>query len=327
MATFVAMRAGCRLYTHHAAAAFGSHNPRWALPNVADGHLWPVLLGLVAPCTQGSNCALTPYGESGIAYGFCSFVGYRIVVGKHISPTPLCCSVGFEVTAVTSILHGVFICLGLPPAILLWWRPGLRLCRMAQFGPSPWGPRPMASVVGGSPPLLLHPSATLRPRHGGRGLRESGIWGQAPRLFCRLAPWVAPSGWSSFLRPRPRWGWAKHRSRAALDTSGDTLPLLAQLPTRPLRPRYARPRPTFPPKAPALLVIQRRGPFKLTWLARQPRNNLKLSPRRRTTRKQVTHAVYRFCYSTKAWQKRTRTTGAILFRRAFIAMPSYNLLG
>ena len=65
----------------------------------------------------GSQRPFTPFGESGIAYGFCSFVGYRTVVGKHISPTPLCCSVGLEVATATSNLRGVFVCLALPRAI------------------------------------------------------------------------------------------------------------------------------------------------------------------------------------------------------------------
>lgn len=102
MAPFATTRGGYRLHTPHAAAAFGRHQPCWAKPNMAHGHLCPSLLGLVAPRTQGSNCALTPYGESGLAFGFGSFVGYRVVVGKHIFPTPICCSVGSGVAAATS---------------------------------------------------------------------------------------------------------------------------------------------------------------------------------------------------------------------------------
>ena len=81
--------------------------------------LWVPLLGLAAMVALGSHCPLTPYGESGIAYGFCSFVGWRSVVGKHISPTPLCCSVGSGVAAATSDAPWGKVYLALPRAILL----------------------------------------------------------------------------------------------------------------------------------------------------------------------------------------------------------------
>lgn len=118
----------------------------------------------------GSQRPSTPFGESGIAFGFCSFVGYRTVVGKHISPTPLCCSVGLEVAAATSNLRGVFVSLALPRAILLWWRPSSSLtgpCRnpRRRFG----APAPMLRRRGAPAPSPPPPSLRSGPRHGGRG--------------------------------------------------------------------------------------------------------------------------------------------------------------
>jgi len=86
----------------------------------SETHAKTSALHVAACCVlvaHGSHRPSTPYGESGIAFGFCSFVGWRSVVGKHISPTPLCCSVGLEVAAATSNLRGVFICLALPCAL------------------------------------------------------------------------------------------------------------------------------------------------------------------------------------------------------------------
>lgn len=183
------MRGGCRLFIRHAAAAFGRHQPCWAEPNMAHGHLCPSLLGLVATRTQGSNCALTPYGESGLAFGFGSFVGYRIVVGKHIFPTPICCSVGSGVAAATSRPSW-----GLS---LSWTAVRLNTLSAACFAASrrgairavARGPRPYASVVGGPPPLLLHPAPMVAPPPRRSGARESGVPPLGAGLFCRLAPW------------------------------------------------------------------------------------------------------------------------------------------
>lgn len=63
--------------------------------------LWAPLQGQAALVALGSHRHLTPKGESGLAYGFGSFVAYRVAVGKHISPTPLCCSMGSGVAAAT----------------------------------------------------------------------------------------------------------------------------------------------------------------------------------------------------------------------------------
>lgn len=89
MPAIAGMYGGFRVQNHNTAAAFGSHKPRWSTPILAYDPLWVPLLGLAALVALGSHRPLTPYGESGIAFGFCSFVAYRVVVGKHISPTPL----------------------------------------------------------------------------------------------------------------------------------------------------------------------------------------------------------------------------------------------
>ena len=223
MAAIAAMRGGCRLFIRHAAAAFGRHQPCWAKPNVAHGHLCPSLLGLVAPRTQGSNCALTPFGESGIAYGFCSFVGWRSVVGKHISPTPLCCSVGFEVAAATSSLRGVFICLGLPPAyitlVAAFFDPyGV----VAQFAPSLWGPRPNAPSSGGPRPSSSRPLHKVAPPPRWSGARDIGVPPFGTGLFCRLARWGFYAGWARCARVGSGLRLALVVCRALV--SRDTLP-------------------------------------------------------------------------------------------------------
>ena len=141
---------------------------------MAHGHLCPSLLGLVAPRTQGSNCALTPFGESGLAFGFGSFVGYRVVVGKHIFPTPICCSVGSGVAAATSQPTWGFSLSWTAVRFITLSDAFFAASRRGAIRAVARGPRPCASVVGGPPPLLLHPAPDGRAPAtavGGKGER------------------------------------------------------------------------------------------------------------------------------------------------------------
>ena len=162
--------------------------------------------------------------------------------------------------------------------LILWRLPTSTLRVVTQYASSSarrllhsFTPRPSR----GAP--VVPRSLRSRPRHGGRGQGRAVVGAIAPPLFFRLTPRVFTSAWPSYLRPRPQSGVI-----ALLFVSGDDTRL------RPLRPRFARPQPPFRHGAPALLVHRGRGPFKLTGLARQPRNNLKLSPRPRRTKQ--THA-------------------------------------
>lgn len=142
------------------------------------------------------------------------------------------------------------------------------------------GAPPLRSVVGGSPPLLLHPPPYGRAPAtvaGGKGDRCLGD--KPPGFFVGWRLGAFTAAWSSFLLPRPLGGRSSLWSCVALLLSGDTLPSLNRHPSRPLRAPFGRPQPPFSPKARARLAQCGRGPFKLTGLARQPRNNLKLSPR------------------------------------------------
>ena len=208
IAPFATTRGGYRLHTHNAAAAFGRHQPCWAKPKMAHGHLCPRLLGLVATLTQGSNCALTPFGESGLAFGFGSFVGYRIVVGKHIFPTPICCSVGSGAIAIAILPSwGLslswttvrFITLGVPY---------FAASRRGAIRAVARGPRPRASVVGGPPPLLLHPAPDGRAPAtavGGKGERCPALVGGAFLSATALGPSCGYGG----LMPPASVLWAK----------------------------------------------------------------------------------------------------------------------
>ena len=208
MAAIAAMRGGCRLFIRHAAAAFGSHKPCRASPKMAHGHLCPCLLGLVATIALGSNCALTPCGESGITYGFCSFVGYRIVVGKHIFPTPICCSVGSEVAAATSQPSWGLVCLALPRALLLWWLRGSPLRVVAQSAPSLGAPAPALPSSGGPRPSSSTPLPLVGPPPRRSGARESGVWGTSPQAFFSAAA-LGQSCGSGGLLPPASVLWAK----------------------------------------------------------------------------------------------------------------------
>ena len=171
----------------------------------------------------GSHRPLTPYGGSGIAYGFCSFVGWRVVVGKHISPTPLCCSVGLEVAAATSSLRGVFVCLGLPPAVVTlsaaFFAPyrGRGAIRAVAMGPPP-----QCSVLGGPPPLLVPPAPKVAPPPRWSGARDIGVPPFGTGLFCRLARWGFYAGWARCARVGSGLRLALVVCRALV--SRDTLP-------------------------------------------------------------------------------------------------------
>ena len=236
---------------------------------MAHGHLCPSLLGLVAPRTQGSNCALTPYGESGLAFGFGSFVGYRIVVGKHIFPTPICCSVGSGVAAATSrpswglSLSWTAVRYNtLSAACFAASRRGaIRAVARPSRAPLPY-PASVTRGPGRPPSLRFAPAVVV----GGKGVRCLG--GKPPGFFfgCRLG---------AFMRLwRLDAACVRAVGKNPLRTLRGILP-----PARPLRSPFGRPQPHFCPKAHALLARRGRGPFKLTGLARQPCNNLKLSPR------------------------------------------------
>lgn len=157
------------------------------------------------------------------------------------------------------------------------------------------GPRPYASVVGGPPPLLLHPAPCGRAPAtavGGKGERCPALWGGA--FFSAGALGTKYAGCGKL----PQLPW-----RQAL------CPLLRRVHTR-----------IFCPKAHALLEYSCRGLFTKTVITtRFPLPTSaelvfrKTFPSTRTFEDLVTLSADRFCYSTKAWQKRTRTTGAIFY--------------
>lgn len=131
------------------------------------------------------------------------------------------------------------------------------------------GPPPLRCRRRGAPAPSPPPrSRWSRPRHGGRGQGRavSRPWGRGFFVGCRLG---------AFMRLR--------RLDAACVRAGCKIPLRTLRgilhPARTLRSPVGRPQPHFCPKAHALLARRGRGLFKLTGLARQPCNNLKLSPR------------------------------------------------
>ncbi len=145
------------------------------------------------------------------------------------------------------------------------WRNTRRRCGGPRpAAPSSGGPRPSSST----PPLRFAPATAV----GGKGGRCLG--GRPPGFFV---------GWRLGALQRLR------RLNAACVRVWKQNPLVSRrgicFQTRPLRSPCGRPQPLFSPKAHALFVQRGRGPFKLTRLARQPRNNLKLSPRPRQTNK------------------------------------------
>ena len=108
-------------------------------------------------------------------------------------PQWLCasCSVGSGVAAATSHRSWGFYLSALPCVLILWWLPTSPLRVVAQYAPSQRGPPPRCSVVGGPPPLLLHPAPVGRAPAtvvGGKGERLSGL---SPLRFfvgCRPVP-------------------------------------------------------------------------------------------------------------------------------------------
>ena len=174
-------------------------------------------------------------------------------------------------------------------------------------------PRRRPPVAGSAPlPRVRHagprspPFASLRPRRGrrGQGRAVSRPWGRGFFVGWRLG---------ALMRLR--------RLDAACVRAGCKNPLRKLRgilpPARPLRSPVGRPQPHFCPKAHALLEYSCRGPFTKTVVT--TRFPLPTSaelvfretfPSTRTFEYLITLSAPRFCYSTKAKQKRTRTTGA-----------------
>ena len=162
------------------------------------GHTYaPTLVAaLLAPSWRSSGLGtplrrskpLPPYRSAGRAVApyrallfhrlpLCPLLQYRAFLGR-------CCR-----CRSSTMLSGVFVCLGLPPAGLLLLLPSLAPCGRPPTdavgrGRSRAAPPPGSR--GPASPASLPPLATLAPRHGGRGFGRA-VSRFAGR-FCRLPP-------------------------------------------------------------------------------------------------------------------------------------------
>ena len=205
---------------------------------------------------------------------------------------------------------------------------GVVRARWARGGtepPAAGTPAPRIPAGGGPRPAFRPP-----PRYAGERLSLRSHFFSATALGVAAAAGCAeraPASASSGVRPKPR-------PPAAASAASAPLVRLACA-TRPASVRWARPRRRFSPPSRAhcslsnVLGLPKKPLTLRDSRSRPPRNPFFLGtlPATFDIEIEVTLAADRFCYSTKAWQKRTRTTGAIFFRGAFIAMPPYDPLG
>lgn len=164
-----------------------------------------MFVGVSRSNRAGAASHLRALWKSGIAYGFCSFVGWRLVDGETHFPHPYLLQ--REVRSRCRDIESSWgFCLSCAAArcITLVAPYFVPYGAVAQSAPSLWGPRPNAPSSGGPRPSSSSPLPTVAPPPRRAGARDIGIWGTSPQAFLSADALGVNCGLGA-RRPRLRW--------------------------------------------------------------------------------------------------------------------------